>query len=82
MLTRVVALGAGFGGLELTTILSADSCYVEFGHDLIGVDVDFPNGPKPTGTFLVTSLALVAEKKHFGWEIVGVGGWGLGLGRT
>jgi sulfide:quinone oxidoreductase len=42
------------------------SCYVEFGHDLVGrVDVDFLSGPKPTGTFQVPSLALVAEKKHF-----------------
>jgi sulfide:quinone oxidoreductase len=42
------------------------SCYVEFGHDLVGrVDVDFLSGPKPTGTFTVPSIELVAEKKHF-----------------
>ena len=43
------------------------SCYVEFGHDLVGrVDVDFLTGPKPTGTFQEPSDALVAEKALFG----------------
>jgi sulfide:quinone oxidoreductase len=43
------------------------SCYVEFGHDLVGrVDVDFLSGPRPTGTFQEPSEALVAEKAHFG----------------
>jgi sulfide:quinone oxidoreductase len=43
------------------------SCYVEFGHDLVGrVDVDFLSGPKPTGTFHEPSAALVAEKEEFG----------------
>lgn len=43
------------------------SCYVEFGHDLVGrVDVDFLSGPKPTGTFQAPSEALVAEKARFG----------------
>ena len=45
----------------------AGSCYVEFGHDLVGrVDVNFLSGPKPTGTFRAPSAALVAEKKEFG----------------
>jgi sulfide:quinone oxidoreductase len=43
------------------------ACYVEFGHEKVGrVDVDFLSGPKPTGTFQAPSLALVAEKAHFG----------------
>ena len=43
------------------------ACYVEFGAGRVGrVDVDFLSGPKPTGTFQVPSLELVAEKQHFG----------------
>jgi sulfide:quinone oxidoreductase len=43
------------------------SCYIEFGAGRVGrVDVDFLSGPKPTGTFQEPSVALVAEKKHFG----------------
>jgi sulfide:quinone oxidoreductase len=43
------------------------ACYVEFGAGRVGrVDVDFLSGPKPTGTFSEPSLALVAEKQHFG----------------
>lgn len=43
------------------------SCYVEFGANLVGrVDVDFLSGPKPTGTFLEPSAALVREKEQFG----------------
>jgi sulfide:quinone oxidoreductase len=43
------------------------SCYIEFGGGRVGrVDVDFLSGPKPTGTFQEPSLALVAEKEHFG----------------
>ncbi|MGZ4418669.1 MAG: NAD(P)/FAD-dependent oxidoreductase [Gaiellaceae bacterium] len=43
------------------------SCYVEFGEGRVGrVDVDFFSGPKPTGTFQEPSVALVAEKEHFG----------------
>ncbi|HJW74708.1 MAG TPA: FAD-dependent oxidoreductase [Thermoleophilia bacterium] len=43
------------------------SCYVEFGAGRVGrVDVDFLSGPKPTGTFQGPSVALVAEKEHFG----------------
>jgi sulfide:quinone oxidoreductase len=43
------------------------SCYIEFGAGLVGrVDVDFLSGPKPTGTFVEPSTALVDEKHHFG----------------
>jgi sulfide:quinone oxidoreductase len=43
------------------------SCYIEFGGGRVGrVDVDFLSGPKPTGTFQEPSIALVAEKEHFG----------------
>jgi len=43
------------------------TCYVEFGGDRVaGVDVDFLSGPAPAGTFRGPSLALVAEKQHFG----------------
>ena len=43
------------------------SCYIEFGAGRIGrVDVDFLSGPRPTGTFQEPSVALVAEKQHFG----------------
>jgi len=45
----------------------AGSCYIEFGGEQVGrVDVNFLGGPKPTGTFQEPSLALVAEKIHFG----------------
>jgi sulfide:quinone oxidoreductase len=43
------------------------SCYIEFGAGRVGrVDVDFLSGPKPTGTYQEPSVALVAEKEHFG----------------
>jgi sulfide:quinone oxidoreductase len=43
------------------------SCYIEFGAGQVGrVDVDFLSGPKPTGTFIEPSSALVAEKHQFG----------------
>jgi sulfide:quinone oxidoreductase len=43
------------------------SCFIEFGAGRIGrVDVDFLSGPKPTGSFREPSVALVAEKEHFG----------------
>jgi sulfide:quinone oxidoreductase len=43
------------------------SCYIEFGAGRVGrVDVDFLSGPKPTGTFLEPSAALVEEKREFG----------------
>jgi sulfide:quinone oxidoreductase len=67
---RVVAeeIIAGIrGGPAPEAYKGQGSCYVEFGHDLVGrVDVDFLSGPKPTGTFQAPSEALVAEKAHFG----------------
>ena len=55
------------GGAVPDPYEGAGSCYVEFGHDLVGrVDVNFLGGPKPTGTFQEPSDALVAEKRHFG----------------
>ena len=43
------------------------SCYIEFGAGRVGrVDVDFFSGPRPTGTLQEPSVALVAEKQHFG----------------
>jgi sulfide:quinone oxidoreductase len=43
------------------------SCYIEFGSGRVGrVDVDFFSGPQPTGTYQEPSVALVAEKEHFG----------------
>ena len=55
------------GGAAPDPYEGAGSCYVEFGHDLVGrVDVNFLGGPKPTGTFQEPSDALVAEKRHFG----------------
>jgi sulfide:quinone oxidoreductase len=55
------------GGDYPAAYAGAGSCYVEFGHGNVGrVDVDFLTGPKPTGTFQEPSVALVAEKQHFG----------------
>jgi len=44
------------------------SCYIEFGAGRIGrVDVDFFSNPdKPTGTYYEPSVALRADKEHFG----------------
>jgi sulfide:quinone oxidoreductase len=45
----------------------AGSCYIELGAGRIGrVDVDFLSGPRPTGTYHEPSVALRAEKEHFG----------------
>jgi sulfide:quinone oxidoreductase len=45
----------------------AGACYIEWGDGDVGrVDVDFLSGPKPTGTFLGASPALIAEKSEFG----------------
>jgi sulfide:quinone oxidoreductase len=55
------------GGPSPDAYEGAGSCYVEFGHNMVGrVDVNFLSGPKPTGTFREPSAALVAEKDHFG----------------
>jgi len=44
------------------------SCYIEFGGGKIGrVDVDFFSNPEgPTGTYYEPSVALRADKEHFG----------------
>ena len=43
------------------------TCYIEFGGGRIGkVEVDFFSGPKPTGTYHEPSVALRADKDHFG----------------
>ncbi len=44
------------------------SCYIEFGAGRIGrVDVDFFSNPdEPTGTYYPPSVALRADKEHFG----------------
>ena len=43
------------------------TCYIEFGGGRIGkVEVDFFSGPKPTGTYHEPSVALRADKEHFG----------------
>jgi len=44
------------------------SCYIEFGAGRIGrVDVDFFSNPdRPTGTYYEPSVALRADKEHFG----------------
>ena len=44
------------------------SCYIEFGAGLVGrVDVDFFSNPDhPTGTYHEPSIAMRADKEHFG----------------
>jgi NADH dehydrogenase FAD-containing subunit len=67
--SRVVILGAGFGGLELATMLSqalGDDVDVTLIDKNDAFVFDFLSGPKPTGTFQEPSTALVAEKHHFG----------------
>ena len=55
------------GGPEPDAYGGVGSCYIEFGAGRVGrVDVDFLSGPKPTGTYHEPSVALVAEKEHFG----------------
>jgi sulfide:quinone oxidoreductase len=55
------------GGAEPEAYDGLGSCYIEFGAGRVGrVDVDFLSGPKPTGTYHEPSVALVAEKEHFG----------------
>jgi len=54
------------GGSSSDVYKGQGSCYVEFGHDMVGrVDVDFLSGPKPVGTFQAPSVALVQEKQLF-----------------
>jgi sulfide:quinone oxidoreductase len=67
---RVVAaslLAEVQGGEQPAAYAGAGTCYVEFGGGRVGrVDVDFLSGPAPTGSFIEPSVALVAEKQHFG----------------
>jgi sulfide:quinone oxidoreductase len=43
------------------------TCYIEFGGGRVGkVEVDFFSGPKPTGNYYEPSVALRADKEHFG----------------
>jgi sulfide:quinone oxidoreductase len=55
--------GAGPEGVHAGT----GSCYIEFGGGRIGrVDIDFLTGPAPTGVYQAPSVALRADKQHFG----------------
>ncbi|MFN0152373.1 MAG: NAD(P)/FAD-dependent oxidoreductase [bacterium] len=55
------------GGDEPAPYTGAAACYIEFGAgEVARVDVDFLSGPKPTGSFVEPSVALVGEKQHFG----------------
>jgi len=43
------------------------TCYIEFGGGRVGkVEVDFFSGPSPTGNYYEPSVALRADKEHFG----------------
>lgn len=54
------------GDVEPSAYRGLGSCYVEFGEERVGrVDVEFLAGP-PTGNFVEPSIAMVAEKLHFG----------------
>ena len=68
MKQRIVVLGAGFGGLELATMLSeALGDRLDLWGGRVGrADVDFPSGPAPTGSFIEPSVALAGEKQRFG----------------
>jgi sulfide:quinone oxidoreductase len=55
------------GGAQPEPYDGRGSCYIEFGHGLVGrVDVDFYSGPKPSGVFNEPSDALVRDKETFG----------------
>ncbi len=60
----IARLGGG-GGLGVHS--GTGSCYIEFGGGRIGrVDIDFLSGPSPTGIYQAPSVALRADKVHFG----------------
>jgi sulfide:quinone oxidoreductase len=43
------------------------ACYIEFGEGRIArVEVDFFSGPKPTGSFVPPTEAMMADKQEFG----------------
>ena len=55
------------GGDRPSAYAGAGSCYIEFGGDRVGrVDVVFPPGESPTGSFVEPSVALAGEKEDFG----------------
>ncbi|HEV8400402.1 MAG TPA: FAD-dependent oxidoreductase [Gemmatimonadales bacterium] len=55
------------GGEPPSAYAGAGTCYVEFGGGHVGrVDVDFFSGPRPSGSFMEPSVALVGEKQRFG----------------
>ena len=55
------------GGDQKGTYAGAGSCYIEFGGGRVGrVDVDFFSGPTPSGSYHPASIALRADKEHFG----------------
>jgi sulfide:quinone oxidoreductase len=55
------------GGGEAGVHSGTGSCYIEFGAGRIGrVDIDFLSGPSPTGIYREPSVALRADKQHFG----------------
>ena len=55
------------GGEHPAAYAGAGSCYIEFGGERVArVDVIFPAGASPTGSFAEPSAALVGEKQYFG----------------
>jgi len=60
MKLRIVVLGAGFGGLELSTILSE-----RIGDRIDLTLIDKNNSFYATGVFFEASEAISAEKEHF-----------------
>lgn len=67
---RVVAAGIidrFRGASDDTRYEGVGTCYIEFGGDTVArVDVNFLGGPQPTGIFTPPSMAVTAEKEHFG----------------
>jgi sulfide:quinone oxidoreductase len=54
-------------GGQASTYDGRGFCYIEFGGGRVGsVEVQFLSGQPPTGTYYGASVALAAEKKHFG----------------
>jgi sulfide:quinone oxidoreductase len=55
------------GAGQATQYAGFGTCYIEFGAGRIGkVEVDFFSGPAPTGNYYEPSVALRADKEHFG----------------
>jgi sulfide:quinone oxidoreductase len=55
------------GGSDPATYDGHGTCYLEFGHDLVGrVDVTFLSGQAPVGDLEGPSLAIAADKVEFG----------------